>query len=90
MNITFREPDIGQLCGELNETVMKANMLTSDRAIRLIVAIILGILYFSHVVTGMAGVILLIVGTISLITSFTGFCPLYRLLGLNFHTRTQR
>nr|WP_249028284.1 DUF2892 domain-containing protein [Nonlabens xylanidelens] len=40
-------------------------------------------LFFTNVVTGTLGVILLIVGGVLLATSFMNFCPLYAVLGIN-------
>ena len=58
-------------------------MGTSDRIIRIILAILFGVLYFTGTVTGTAGGMLLILGVVLLATSFINFCPLYSLFGLN-------
>ncbi len=62
---------------------MKANMGSADKMLRIIAAIVIGILYFTNVITGTLGLILLIVGIIFLLTSLVSFCPLYLPLGLN-------
>jgi len=62
---------------------MKANMGSADKMLRIIVAIVIGILYFTNVITGTLGLILLIVGVIFLLTSLVSFCPLYLPLGIN-------
>lgn len=62
---------------------MKKNMGTIDRSIRLLVAILIAILYFTHILTGTIGIILLVFGIIMAITSLIGFCPLYGPLGIN-------
>jgi len=62
---------------------MKANMGSADRIIRIILAIVLGILYFTNIITGTLGIILLVVGIVFLLTSLVSFCPLYPLLGMN-------
>lgn len=56
---------------------MKSNMGTVDKVIRIIVAIIIGILYFTGQITGTAAIILLILAGIFILTSFISFCPLY-------------
>lgn len=61
---------------------MKKNMGNADRFIRAIIAAIFGYLYFSGLVTGTAGIILLVVGGIFLLTSVVGNCPLYSVLGV--------
>jgi len=58
-------------------------MGSADKMLRIIVAIVIGILYFTNVITGTLGLILLIVGIIFLLTSLVSFCPLYLPLGIN-------
>jgi fatty acid desaturase len=62
---------------------MKKNMGNADRLIRIVLAAIFAILYFTNTVTGTFGIILLIFGGVFLLTSFISFCPLYTLIGLN-------
>lgn len=67
---------------------MKKNMGTLDRTMRVLFAIIMGALYFTHTVTGALGVVLLILAVIFLLTSFVSFCPLYAIFG--FSTRKEK
>lgn len=62
---------------------MKRNMGTTDRIIRVLLAAVFAILYFTNTVTGTLGLILLILGGVFLLTSIVSFCPLYTLIGLN-------
>jgi hypothetical protein len=62
---------------------MKKNMGTADRVTRILLAIVFGVLYFTNVVTGTFGIILLILGIVFLLTSVVSFCPLYLPLGLS-------
>jgi hypothetical protein len=62
---------------------MKPNMGTADRIIRVILAALFAYLYFSGTVTGIAGLILVILGGVFVLTSLISFCPLYSLFGLN-------
>ncbi len=62
---------------------MKANLGQKDKAIRLLVAVIVMICYFFNVVTGTAGLILLSIAAILILTSLVSFCPLYTILGIN-------
>jgi len=62
---------------------MKQNMGTIDRIARVVIAGVLGYLYFSGTVTGILGIILLVLGGVFVLTSLVGFCPLYTLVGLN-------
>ena len=56
---------------------MKRNMSNLDRLIRVVIAAVFAYLYFSGVVTGVLGVILLVLAVVFLLTSFVAFCPLY-------------
>ena len=62
---------------------MKTNMGKADQIIRIIIALILGALYFTHTVQGMWGFVLLALGGIFVLTSAIGFCPIYALFGAN-------
>ena len=62
---------------------MKKNMGTVDKVIRILVAVALVILYFTNVITGTLGIILLILAGIFIVTSILGICPLYMLFGLS-------
>ena len=56
---------------------MQKNMGSTDKSIRIILALLFGVLYFTDTVTGILGLILLILGIIFLLTSFVSYCPLY-------------
>jgi len=62
---------------------MKANMGTTDKAIRIAVALVLITLNLTNVVTGTLGIILLVLAAVFVLTSFVSFCPLYLPLGIN-------
>jgi uncharacterized membrane protein len=62
---------------------MKKNMGTIDKVIRILVAVVVVILYFTHVISGVLAIVLLALSAVFVITSLLGFCPLYRLLGLS-------
>jgi uncharacterized membrane protein len=62
---------------------MKANMGTIDRIIRIILALVMVVLYFTSVVTGTLGVVLLILAGIFTLTSVLRFCPLYLPFGIS-------
>lgn len=59
---------------------MKKNMGLADRTIRILIAILLGILIFAGQIVGVTATILGIVAIVLLLTSVIGFCPLYVLL----------
>jgi hypothetical protein len=56
---------------------MKKNMGTIDRVMRVVLAIVVGVLYFEGSITGMAAAVLGVLAVIFLATGATGFCPLY-------------
>jgi hypothetical protein len=56
---------------------MKKNMGTIDKAIRILVAAVVVLLYFTHVISGTLAIILLAVSAIFVLTSLISFCPLY-------------
>jgi len=62
---------------------MKKNMGTVDKVIRVLVAVVFLVLYFTHVVTGTLGVVLLILAGVFVVTSLIGTCPLYLPFGLS-------
>ncbi|WOI22349.1 YgaP family membrane protein [Nonlabens ulvanivorans] len=62
---------------------MKKNLGNIDRIVRVLFAVIVSILFFTNVITGTLGIILLIVSGVLLATSFMNFCPLYAVLGIN-------
>jgi hypothetical protein len=62
---------------------MKANMSRTDRILRIGIAALIAILYFSDIITGTDGIVLLVVAGIFLLTSIVRFCPLYAIFGLS-------
>ena len=62
---------------------MKKNMGTIDKVIRILVAVVAAVLYFTHVISGTLAIVLLALSAIFIVTSFLGFCPLYIPLGLS-------
>lgn len=62
---------------------MKKNMGNADRIIRILIAAVVGVLYFTGTVTGVLGIILLVLAGVFLLTSFISFCPLYTLFGIS-------
>jgi uncharacterized membrane protein len=61
---------------------MKKNMGSTDQIIRVLIAVIIGILYFMDVITGTLGIVLMIVASIFVATSLVSSCPLYSILGM--------
>lgn len=62
---------------------MKKNMGNIDRTIRVIVAVLIAALYFTGILTGTIGIVLLVLAGVFVLTSLVGFCPLYTLVGID-------
>ncbi|MCF8277345.1 MAG: DUF2892 domain-containing protein [Flavobacteriales bacterium] len=62
---------------------MKKNMGAADRIVRILVAAIFAVLYFTGTVTGTVGIILLVLGSVFFLTSVVSFCPLYLPFGIS-------
>jgi hypothetical protein len=62
---------------------MKKNMGIADKVIRTIIAIVFLALYFTNVLTGTLGIVLIVLSVVFLLTSLVSFCPLYALMGIS-------
>jgi hypothetical protein len=62
---------------------MKLNMGPIDRTIRLAVAAIIAVLYFTGQITGTVAIVLGIVAIAFVVTSLTGWCPGYLPFGIS-------
>ncbi|MBL0232112.1 MAG: DUF2892 domain-containing protein [Chitinophagaceae bacterium] len=62
---------------------MKKNMGNADRLVRILAALLIAVLYFTHVVSGTLAIILAVVAIVFILTSFISFCPLYYPFGIN-------
>jgi len=78
---TFSE----RVCYYNNNThlTMKKNVGKLDKMIRLLAALLMAVLVITGLVKGAVAVILVIAAVILLVTSLTGFCGLYTLLGMS-------
>lgn len=62
---------------------MTTNESTTDRIIRLVVAVAAFIGAAALGFTSVLGIVLAVVGVVMLVTAAVGFCPLYRVLGIS-------
>ncbi|NND94318.1 MAG: DUF2892 domain-containing protein [Flavobacteriales bacterium] len=62
---------------------MKKNMGTADRIIRVMIALIIGALYFTGVISGTLTIVLSVLAGVFLLTSLVSFCPLYAPFGFS-------
>ena len=56
----------------------------TDRLLRILVAVVIGALYFLHIISGTVAIVLLVLAGIFILTSLVSFCPLY--FPFNFST----
>lgn len=68
---------------------MKKNMGSIDKAIRILVAIVIVVLYFTHQISGTMAIIGLIFAAVFVLTSFMGSCPLYLPFGISTRKKTE-
>ncbi|MBU2906248.1 DUF2892 domain-containing protein [Arenibacter algicola] len=61
---------------------MKKNMGNLDRTLRFVVAAALIALYYNGTISGVLGIVLVVLAIIFFLTSFIGFCPLYLPFGI--------
>lgn len=62
---------------------MKKNLGNADKMIRSTIGIIIAILYYSGIISGTLAIILLAFAIVLLLTSFLGFCPIFKLFKIN-------
>lgn len=62
---------------------MKKNMGSADRVIRVMLAALVAVLYFTNVISGTTAIILAVLAIVFVATSITSFCPLYLPFGLS-------
>jgi hypothetical protein len=61
--------------------VMK-NMGSIDRIVRVVVALIIGVLFITEIISGTLAIVLLLLAGIFLLTSVVSTCPLYLPFGI--------
>jgi len=62
---------------------MKKNIGSLDKALRIIVAIVVAGLYYFNVVEGTLAIVLMVFSITLLVTSLINFCPMYTFFGIN-------
>ena len=62
---------------------MQANMGSTDKIIRISIALLIGVLYYTEIISGTTALVLGIFAFIFAITSLISFCPLYLPLGIS-------
>ncbi len=62
---------------------MKKNMGTIDKSVRIMIAAVVVLLFFTNVISGTLAYVLLALSAVFVLTSFLSFCPLYLPFGLS-------
>lgn len=61
---------------------MKSNIGSVDQMVRIVVAAVIGVLYYLGYIGGTLGLVLTILAVVFLLTGFFKFCPLYAIFGM--------
>jgi len=69
---------------------MKKNVNSIDKVIRILLAIVLGVLIFTSQVTGILAIVLGAFAIVLVLTSVFSFCPIYALLNLSTIKKTEK
>lgn len=62
---------------------MNKNVGSTDKIIRLVIALVLAGLFYTGTISGTLGIVALVAAVILMVTSLVNFCPLYAMLGFN-------
>ena len=69
---------------------MKKNMGIADRIVRIIAAVVLGVLALNGTITGALAWVLGVLALVLLLTSFVSFCPLYAPFNITTQKGTEK
>lgn len=58
-------------------------MGNADKIIRVIIALAIAALFFTNVISGVLGIVLLVAAGIFVLTSLVNFCPIYAIFGVS-------
>jgi len=61
---------------------MKKNVGSFDRILRIVLALLIGYLYYNGTISGVLGIVLLVVAVVFLLTGLISSCPLYSIVGI--------
>lgn len=62
-------------------------MGTTDKVIRVLVALAVALAYFAGILSGTTAIVLLVLAAVVLLTSLIGFCPLYLPFGIRINKK---
>lgn len=67
---------------------MKANIHNLDKVARIILVIVVAVLYFAGIISGVVAIILAVIAAFLVVTVFISFCPIYHFLGISTKKKT--
>ena len=62
---------------------MTKNVGNTDKVVRAVLGVVAAVLAFVVGITSVWGIVLAVIAVLALVTAAVGFCPLYRLFGVN-------
>ena len=62
---------------------MNANVGSTDKIVRVVLALAAFVFAFVTGIGSVLGIVLIVVGVVLAATAVTGFCPIYRVLGMS-------
>jgi len=62
---------------------MKKNVGSTDQIVRYVLALLFVVLYFTGVVSGTLGIVLLVLAVVFAVTAYLNFCPIWLVLKVN-------
>jgi len=62
---------------------MKKNVGSTDQIVRYVLALLFVVLYFTGVVSGTLGIVLLVLAVVFAVTAYLNFCPIWLALKVN-------
>ena len=68
---------------------MKKTVGAADVVVRIILAVVVGALYFMGKISGTVAIVAGVVAAILVITAVTGYCQLYSILGISTRKQEQ-
>lgn len=85
MIVTFLEIGGGYFWLIINQnlTVMTKNMGSTDKMLRIAIALVIALLYWQNIISGTLALVLIAVSVVFLLTSTLSFCPVYKVFGIS-------
>ncbi len=69
---------------------MTRNMGLVDRSIRIVAALVIAGLYFTHRISGTVAIVLMVFAVVFVVTSFISWCPAYLPFGISTRGKNEQ